>query len=300
MFGKDMEDHKQMSLTFEIDNFSEKEDLIQSPKFLSGGCEWVVNVYPKGDLVDDHLSLYLYVANPESLRLGWKRRANFSFVLLNQSGKELFRTYELSSILFCAELTGWGFPRAVPLKELQEKMILEKNKLIVKVKVRVVEVVDEGVVSGNETLDVKGFQVLHSRANLVSRLLVKHPDMAVNFRSKIQLVKTTYMNIFLGLIEMLNKPPHSISETELSNAHSELMDLTEAGFKLDWLKTKLDEVTLERKKANAVNGARVQELEEQIKNLKAEMNMEKAKSAAKFSLLEQTVSELKNELKTRS
>ncbi|CAH2047687.1 unnamed protein product [Thlaspi arvense] len=65
-------------------------------------------VYPKGDLgFDDHLSLYLHVANRESLRLGWKRRASYSFLLLNQSGKELFRQPE-SCQLFCAQFSAWG------------------------------------------------------------------------------------------------------------------------------------------------------------------------------------------------
>ncbi|CAA7018214.1 unnamed protein product [Microthlaspi erraticum] len=156
-----MEDQKQTSFTFEIDNFSDKEAVISSPTFSSGGCKWYVKVYPKGDLVDDHLSLYLYVANPESLRLGWKRRASFSFALLNESGKELFRTVELSCILFCAQFSSWGLPKALPLKKLQEKGFLEKNKLRVKVEVKVVEVVDQGDVTGKETYDYNGFQVLY-------------------------------------------------------------------------------------------------------------------------------------------
>ncbi|ESQ29437.1 hypothetical protein EUTSA_v10023954mg [Eutrema salsugineum] len=236
-----MEGQKQTNFTFEIDNFSEKKSVIRSPQFSSSGCEcgceWYkenyytcfVKVYPKGDRVEDHLSLYLHVANPESLRLGWKRRASFSFFLLNQSGKVIHRTRELSS-LFCAQVSGWGFQKAVPLKKLQEKGFLEKNKLIVKVQVKVAEVVDEAQVTGKETMDISGFQVLYSQ--------------------------TTYMNILLRLIDILNKPPHSLSETELSNAQSVLIDLTEAGFKLDWLKTKLDDVYLERKKEIA-DGSRV-------------------------------------------
>ncbi|CAH2047581.1 unnamed protein product [Thlaspi arvense] len=31
----------------------------------------------------------------------------------------------------------------------------------------------------------------------------------------VKFMKTTYMNILLGLIEALNKPPHSLSEIEL-------------------------------------------------------------------------------------
>ncbi|CAA7029599.1 unnamed protein product [Microthlaspi erraticum] len=293
-----MEDQKQTSFTFEIDNFSYKEALVKSPTFSSGGCEWYVKVYPKGDILDDQLAMYLCVANPESLRLGWKRRASYSFVLLNTSGKELFRKYE-SCPLFCAQFSGRGTTKSVPLKDLQEKGFLEKNKLRVKVEVKVVEVVDQGVVTGNETFDFNGFQILYSQFISVSRLFVEHPGIAVNIRPKSKPVKTTYMNLLLNLIELLNKPPHSFTETDLSNAQSELIDLTEVGFKLDWLKTKLDEVFLERKKTNAADGSRVQELEEHIKNLKVELNEEKVKSAtsgAKVLSLEQTVWDLKDEV----
>ncbi|CAA7047331.1 unnamed protein product [Microthlaspi erraticum] len=282
-----MEDQEQTCFTFEIDNFSEKEDEIVSPNFLSGGCEWYVEVCPKGDTVDDHLSLYLCVANPESLRLGWKRRATYSLIILNQSGKELFIEDE-SCKMFCAQFTGWGWAKVVPLKELQEEGFIEKNKLIIRVEVKVVEVVDEGDDNENEAFDYEGFQILYSQVFLVSWIFDEHPDFAVNVRPKNQRVKTTYMNILLDLIETLDKPPRSITESELSNAQSDLIDLTEAGFKLDWLKTKLDEVSLERKKANATDGSRVQELEEHIKNLKVELNEEKIKTA--------TVSDLKDEV----
>ncbi|CAA7029609.1 unnamed protein product [Microthlaspi erraticum] len=245
-----MEDQKQTSFTFEIDNFSETEGAISSPTFSSGRCEW---------------------------------RASYSFVLLNQSGKELFRK-DGSCKLFCAQFSSWGRADAVPLQKLQEKGFMEKNKLIVKVEVKVVEVVDQGDVTGKETFDFMGFRVLYSQVGTVSRLFGKHPDIAINFRPKNQLVKTTYINILLGLIETLNKRPHNLSETELSNARSELIELTEAGFKLDWLKTKLAEVTLERKKPNS-DGGRVQELEKEITT-----------STAKVLSLEQRVPNLQNEL----
>ncbi|CAA7029610.1 unnamed protein product [Microthlaspi erraticum] len=288
-----MEDHKQTSFTFEINNFL--EGFLRTPRFSSGGCEWFVVVYPKGDNVDDHLALYLYVANPESLRLGWKRRADYSFVLVNQSGEELFKINESLCQLFCAQFSTWGLVKAVPLKKLQEKGFLEKNKLRFKVEVKVVEVVDQGVVTGNETFDFNGFHVLYSQVSSVCWIFAEHPDFAVNFRPKSKSVKTTYMNLLLNLIKLLNRPPHSISETDLSDAQSELIDLTEAGFKLDCLKTKLAEVTLERKKSNS-DGSRVQELEKHINNLKVELNEEKTKSSAKVLSLEQRVSDLENEL----
>ncbi|CAA7047332.1 unnamed protein product [Microthlaspi erraticum] len=286
-----------------LDEVSDVVKLLQGLTTTSSLKPKYVEVFPKGDLFDDHLSLYLCVANPESLRLGWKRRASFSFVLLSQSGKELFRKDE-SCQLFCAEFSGWGCD-AVPLKKLQEEGFLEKNKLIVKVEIKVVEVVDEGDVTGNETLDVDGFQVVS-----VSWIFEEHPDFAVNVRPK----KTTYINILLGLIETLNKPRHDISETELSNAQSELIDLTEAGFKLDWLETKLDEVSLERKKENTLeehiknltlnkekvktdtSSAKVRSVEQTVLDLIDELNKEKHESAAKFLSLEHTVSDLEDVL----
>ncbi|CAA7029631.1 unnamed protein product [Microthlaspi erraticum] len=284
-----MEDQKQTSFTFKIDNFSDKEGAISSSTFSCGGCEWYVDVYPKGSYnVDDHVSMYLQVANPESLRLGWKRRASYSFVLLNQSGIELFRKDESLCQLFCAQFSGRGLVKAVPLKKLQEKGFLEKNKLIVKVEVKVVEAIDQGKATGNETFVYNGFHVRYTQVSSVSRLFVEHPDIAVNFRPICYSVKTTYMNLLLNLIETLNKPPHSFTETELSNAHSELIKLTEAGFKLDWLKTKLAEVTLERKKSNSDDDdTQFQELEEQNKNVKVELNKGKRKSSAKVLSLEQ-------------
>ncbi|CAH8383491.1 unnamed protein product [Eruca vesicaria subsp. sativa] len=286
-----MEKLKPTSFTFEIDNFWEKGALIESPKFVSGGCGWYLKVYPKGNNIVDHLSLYLHVANIGSLRLGWKRRASYSFALLNQSGKEIYRKPEFSSVFFCAQIPDWGWPWAVALKDLQENGFVEKNKLIVKVEVQVLEVVDESQVTGKKTLGVRGFQILYSQVNFVNRIFIDHPDIALNFKPKSQLVKTTYMNILLGLIGKLYRPAHSFSEAELSNSRIELADLTEAGFKLDWLKTRLDEICLVRKKI-VDDSFRVKELEENKKNLKAELNMEKAKV---FSL-EQTVVDLKAKL----
>ncbi|CAN6829401.1 unnamed protein product [Brassica oleracea var. botrytis] len=109
-------------------------------------------------------------------------------------------------------------------------------------------------------MDVGGLHVLYSQAFQVSWIFVRHPDTALNFRPKSHLVKTTYMNLLLKLIEKLDKPPHSFSETELSNTRTELVDLTQTGFKLDWLKEKLDVIYLERKKT--ADASRIQELEQ--------------------------------------
>ncbi|KAL0751189.1 hypothetical protein Bca101_033192 [Brassica carinata] len=213
-----MENQKMTRFSFEIDNFWEKVDLIRSPIFLSGGCEWFVGVFPKGRNVEDHyLSVYLCVANPETLRLGWKRRASFSFILLNQSGKELGRNpgkkiYYYLLLCMCSVLTPktGGRSKELPLKKLKEKGSLENSKLIVKVDIQVHEVVDEGGITGKEMVDYLGFRILYSQ-------------LFKKFRRSNQFVRKAYMNLLLGLIKTLNKPPHSFTDTELSNARSEYL-----------------------------------------------------------------------------
>ncbi|KFK37098.1 hypothetical protein AALP_AA4G212800 [Arabis alpina] len=379
-----MEDQKQRSFTFEIDNFSEKEAEISSPIFESGGCEWFLKIRPKRNYHLDHLCVYLHVANHESLRRGWKIRANYCFITLNQSGNVLLRTSEVRS-LFCAEVPAWG---VLPLTEAQEKRFLDKNKLIIKVQVKVVEVIHEGKSTENEMADYYGFHILCSQAYSVSQIFVEHPDFALDFRPKEKKRPSfrfeinnfsekensitsqkfvgggcewyllvfpkgrfdhNYMSLYLHVAntqslqtgwkrsakyyfvvlnqsdkELYRSPVRQRStlfdaeaqgravdgevvedvsekqetvevngfqaftsqvtsvrkkiaehvvkteyKTVLSNACTKLSEMAEEGFKLDWLKSKLDEVSLKIKKKpdDVDDGSRVKLLEERIKNL---------------------------------
>ncbi|CAH2047707.1 unnamed protein product [Thlaspi arvense] len=198
-----MEDQKLINFKFEIDNLLEKESEISSPIFLRGGCEWFAKVCPKGHDVEDHLSLYICVANTKSLRLGWKRRASCSLVLLNQSGKELYRTVEFCQ-LFCAQFPAWGF--TVSLKMLKEKGYVEKRKLNLKVEVKVVEVVDESEVTRNETNETlmsKVFKVVS-----VTMLFARHPDIAANFKPKNQLLDNISLETKKGNSDGLRVEKH--------------------------------------------------------------------------------------------
>uniref|UniRef100_A0A0D3DZ47 MATH domain-containing protein n=1 Tax=Brassica oleracea var. oleracea TaxID=109376 RepID=A0A0D3DZ47_BRAOL len=154
------------TLSWVIDNFSEKNDEIRTANFSISGCEWCVCVHPKGASGSDHLCLYLQVVNPDSLSLGWKRRASYCFVLLNQSGKELFRSPEESRCtLFCSEILSWGYYKTLPLSKLQEKGFLKKNKLTIKIYIKVLEVVHQGKSTENEMLDYGGFQIPASQVS---------------------------------------------------------------------------------------------------------------------------------------
>ncbi|KAF8087446.1 hypothetical protein N665_0585s0024 [Sinapis alba] len=253
------------SFRFEIDNFSEKKaNVISSNTFESSGYEWFISIYPKGDrLADGHLSLYLNVANYTTLQTGWNKSVNFYFVLLNQSDKELYKSpISGSKSLFCAESRGLGYRKVLPLSKFQEEGFLEKDKLIIEV------YINGGDVSENKkkTVDINGFQVFASQVTKVGKIFTEHPDIALDFKPTKQEVKTAYMNVLLRVIKTLDKTPKSISETRLSKASSELSELMSVGFKVDWLKSKLEEVSLERKKPD-VDGSRVQQLEELVKHL---------------------------------
>ncbi|CAF1802406.1 unnamed protein product, partial [Brassica napus] len=243
-------------------------------------------INPKGHRISDgHLPLYLYVANSTTLRTGWKRNANYYFVLLNQSDKELHRSpISLSSNLFCAKTPAWGFAKTIPVSKFQEKGVLEKDRLIIEFHIKVIEAFDGegGDVTNNKkkTIDINGFQVFASQVTKVGKIFTEHQDIALDFKPTKQEVKTAYMNVLLRVIKTLNKPPKSLSETRLNKASSELSELMDVGFKLDWLKSKLEEVSLERKKPD-VDGSqlsdddnefRAQQVEERVKHIELKLD----------------------------
>ncbi|CAA7017021.1 unnamed protein product [Microthlaspi erraticum] len=244
---------------FEINTFSKKEAGIVSPIFEYGGCEWCLNVWPKGDRCDDHLSLFLRVANPESLRTGWKRNVKLYFVVLNQSENELYRSsIGQTNTLFCAESQAWGVRKVLPLSKFPEN-----GSLIIEVYIDVVEAIDgEGtdVSQKKEAVDINGFQAFASHVTSVKKVFTEH------------VVKTEYKNVLI-------------------NACSKLSELAELGSKMDWLKSKLDEVSLKRKKEDDEDGSRFQQLEERIKNL------ELMESGSKIDSLKSELGEISLERK---
>ncbi|KAJ4897301.1 TRAF-like family protein [Raphanus sativus] len=267
------------SFRFEIEEFwKKKKAAVLSKVFVAGGCEWYLEVYPKGDLADNHLSVYLHVANPKSLRVGWKRNINFYFTVLNHRNIERCRSKIANNTVFDAKGKAWGFRKLHLLSKLKEKFFMGKDSLIVEVYIDVITVDGETEdVIEKETVDTNGFQVSASQVALVKKIFVEHPDIALGLKPKNQVVKTAYMNVLLGLINTLNKPSESHSEAELLISQGELSELEEVGFKIDWLKPKLDNVFLERKKDDA-DGSRLQQLEERVKNLEQmEENMDSLK-----------------------
>ncbi|ESQ44242.1 hypothetical protein EUTSA_v10006486mg, partial [Eutrema salsugineum] len=77
-------------------------------------------------------------------------------------------------------------------------------------------------------------------------------------------LRTRYMSL---LIETLRQSPHEVPEADLAKAYDAQRSITNAGFKLDWLEKKLDEMS-EKKEKGEAGETRIKETEKELKDLK--------------------------------
>ncbi|XP_018445089.2 eukaryotic translation initiation factor 4G isoform X2 [Raphanus sativus] len=119
----------------------------------------------------------------------------------------------------------------------------------------------------NESMDINGFHVLSSQVESVRRLFERHPDIAIGFRAKNQLLRNSCMNSLLSLIETLCQPLEDLSNEDLVEADIALAYVKDLGFRVDWLDEKLDQVK-EKKKKEVSGFAMLQETEESLLKLK--------------------------------
>ncbi|XP_010497507.1 PREDICTED: MATH domain and coiled-coil domain-containing protein At3g58200-like, partial [Camelina sativa] len=108
--------------------YSLQSENIYSDIFVIGGCRWrLVAAYSKGIIFNDALSLYLTVADVESLPSGWSRHAEFSFTVVNQSSEEhsqlqdVFRDFTETEGWFDDKTPVCGFASSFPLGKLDAK-----------------------------------------------------------------------------------------------------------------------------------------------------------------------------------
>ncbi|KAG2324814.1 hypothetical protein Bca52824_007542 [Brassica carinata] len=168
----------------------------------------------------------------------------------------------------------WGRASMLPLNELNAKDsgFLVNGDLKILVEIDVLEVVGRLDVTEEtstiiERMDVNGFQILPSHAESVSRMFERHSELASEFRPKNPNLRTAYINFLLSLIETMCQSPQDLSQDDLSDAYAAMGFMRDAGFKLDWLEKKLDEVS-EKKKNVKSSEAGLQEMEEDLRDLK--------------------------------
>lgn len=76
----------------------------------------------------------------------------------------------------------------------------------------------------------------------MSCIFERHPDIAVGFRSKNQLLRKTSMNFLLNLIKTLCQSLQDLSTEDLEDTDIALTYLKDVGFEVDWLEWILDDV----------------------------------------------------------
>ncbi|XP_010431443.1 PREDICTED: MATH domain and coiled-coil domain-containing protein At3g58270-like [Camelina sativa] len=300
------------TFTWVIKNFSTlRSEKIYSDEFVISGCKWRLLAYPEGDNSPNNFSLYLEVADYESLPSGCRRHVHISFTLVSQFHENLSLVKATRSWLD-HEVPDWGFTSMIALTKLHDNYcgFLVNNELKIVVEVDVLQVIgkldvpeeseeatkpprkmkhnDDDADIPEDLVDVNGFQVLPSQVGLARRIFEKHPETALECRTKNQSLRTSYMNVLLSLIKMLFKGPEEQSKDDLSDAEAALVYMTSVGFKLDWLEKKLDEVKESKKKCVQVCEMEQQlhDLEQKSKDLKAQLDKYNAE------ILEATASDL--------
>ncbi|CAH8343492.1 unnamed protein product [Eruca vesicaria subsp. sativa] len=118
-----------------------------------------------------------------------------------------------------------------------------------------------------ETTDVNGFEVLSSQVESVKRIFERYPDIAVEFNAKNQHLRNACMNFLLSLIETLCQSLEKLSNEDLVEADIALTYLKDAGFKVEWLEKKLDQIKNKKEKEKSCL-ARLQEMDETLLKLK--------------------------------
>ncbi|CAA7038139.1 unnamed protein product [Microthlaspi erraticum] len=278
---------QKVTYTFEIDNFSQRNTPFMSPLFSSGFssgfCNWHVYVQPKGNRTSKYMCLYLAVPDPHSRPHLWSRVTSFSFVVVNPSNVLSSKSFVGTYRTFNEKQPTSGFIRTgLTLSNLQEKGFLVNDKLKIEVYIYVKELHggrDPKVLpeEKKETVYVHGFELLQSQVKSANWIFDTYPETALYIQPQDPQLKTAYMNILLRIYETLYYSPlEKLTESDLSNVSNGLLDLTQAGFKLEWLREKLEKVTLGRKKLSGYE-AHALELEKQLKNLELMMSNLKAK-----------------------
>ncbi|KAL1200908.1 MATH domain and coiled-coil domain-containing protein [Cardamine amara subsp. amara] len=299
--------------TWVVKNFSSSQSAVTlSEKFVIGGCKWYLNLASPNGRKDNYFSLYLVVADYQTLPCGWKRNTKCRLTLVNQLSDKLSRQRD-QQLWFDQKTCVYGSRTMITLTKLTAKnggfVVNDEVKIVVEVDVLEViggldvlvseesqEVTQQplkrtklnhdGALLVSASVDVNGFQVLPSQAESVRLIFKKHPDMAIEFRAKNQHLRTSCINLLLNLIETLCQSLQNLSIDDLRQAEKTLAYLKNSGFKVDWLELKLEQAK-KTKIEWQIGESRVQELEEKLKGFKKQCSYVEA-------LLEKQKEELKD------
>ncbi|KAK8999144.1 hypothetical protein V6N11_070321 [Hibiscus sabdariffa] len=119
--SKDVNGHI-TKVTWRIPNFSsfKKDQKLFSEHFSVDGNKWRILIFPKGNKVVDHLSIYLDVAVSTALLSGWNRFAQIGFTVIDQMDPRNSITKVTTMHEFNMAESDWGFNCFLALGELYD------------------------------------------------------------------------------------------------------------------------------------------------------------------------------------
>ncbi|CAD5326177.1 unnamed protein product [Arabidopsis thaliana] len=237
-------------------SFSNSEKCYSDP-FVIRGFKW--RLLAEYDLV----SLYLHLCLPDS-QLFPSEVVKARLTIVNQLFEKLSISKESEHCFDEQNPTlGYTFPYEL-LVEDGGFLVNEDLMIIVEV-IGASDVFEDSSTQGK--VDVNGFQVLPSQVEYVRSIFERHPDIAVEFRAKNQHLRTSCMIFLLSLIETLCQSLEELSNEDLVEADIALTYVKDAGFKVDWLEKKLDQVK-EKKEKELSDMVQLQEMEDHLLKLK--------------------------------
>lgn len=125
------------SFTWKVPNFRDvsKREL-KSSSFSVGPYKWYILVYPNGCDVNNHLSLFLCVADYDKLLPGWSHFAQFTIAVVNKDPKK--SKYSDTLHRFCKKEHDWGWKKFMELGKMADGFVVG-DTLVIKVQVQVIK-----------------------------------------------------------------------------------------------------------------------------------------------------------------
>ncbi|XP_058189027.1 protein RESTRICTED TEV MOVEMENT 3-like isoform X1 [Rhododendron vialii] len=119
--------------TFKVKSFSllsqmlldAKQKNFESAVFEASGYKWKLSLYPRGDKErngEEHISLYLAIADRDNLPLGWEVNVNFKLFVFDQIQDKYITVQDANGKVrrFHKMKTEWGFAQFLPLSSFSD------------------------------------------------------------------------------------------------------------------------------------------------------------------------------------
>ncbi|XP_011100689.1 MATH domain and coiled-coil domain-containing protein At2g42460 isoform X1 [Sesamum indicum] len=213
-----------------IQSFSQltkhKIDRYNSTDFEAGGYKWKLVLHPNGNKnkgISDHISVYLLIAESNSLVLGWQIRAIFRLFLLDQN-KDTYLTLQdiaENGRRFHQMKPEWGFDKFIPHSVFNDSAngYLVNDTCVFGAEVYVCQ---EKLIGKGECLSMIKDAITYKNtwrvefSSLTDECVDSQPFNAADQKWKIQLYPRgkgsgagSYISLYLTLAEPENLPPAS-------------------------------------------------------------------------------------------